>query len=592
MPIQNKICLIRPPAVETLRFASTSITPPLGLAYIAGSIRKLGWNVQVLDAVASSPENLRRYFKGYLIGLSFDEIVERIDEDVDAIGVSVIFTHEWPLVVELVKRIRARFRTTPVILGGEHITSMPAFSALTSEADFFVMGEGEETIVELLKCLEDGHSKDEQTLFGISGIVYKKADGSIAINPRRQRNLDVDKISPPAWDLFDLRSYHNQGFVGGMYSNRLTVPILATRGCPYQCTYCSSPNMWSPLWIPRDPIKVVDEIQFYVDKFGAGNFPFQDLTAIIKKDWILRFCQEIVKRNLDISWQLPSGTRSEVIDDEVAEWLAKSGMKAMAYAPESGSEETRKLIHKKLNATRMLASVKSAASASLNVSAFFVIGFPHDRYQNFIESLDFISALARLGVKDIAIGYYMALPGTQLFHHLYERAQLKIEVEYFSHILDAQSFFPHKTFSPHVSRYGLMFWKFFMFAWFYGHRLFYSMREIPFVRVPSVVFSAFNISRRQNHATKLQTVVQNFWNHIVNMQRVRKQPRWISRTQEKTFFKNWNGIYQFCISEQLRQGSAVQNTDLNPEELKNNYYFDLKKTHQKHWAVKLVDTFL
>jgi hypothetical protein len=69
--------------------------------------------------------------------------------------------------------------------------------------------------------------------------------------------------------------------------------------------------MWLPLWIPRDPILVVDEIEYYVKKFGAGNFPFQDLTAIIKRDWIKAFCEELIKRELNINWQLPTGTQTQ-----------------------------------------------------------------------------------------------------------------------------------------------------------------------------------------------------------------------------------------------------------------------------------------
>ena len=153
------------------------------------------------------------------------------------------------------------------------------------------------------------------------------------MNKRRVRCLDVNDIPWPAWEAFDLKTYHDQRFFNGMYSPYLTVPILATRGCPYQCTYCSAPNMWTPRWIPRDYRKVVDEIEYYVTSYGARNFPFQDLTAIVRKDWIVGFCREILARGLDITWQLPSGTRSEAIDEEVAHLLRQSGMISMAYAP-------------------------------------------------------------------------------------------------------------------------------------------------------------------------------------------------------------------------------------------------------------------
>ncbi len=108
------------------------------------------------------------------------------------------------------------------------------------------LGEGEETIVALLEALENGDS-----LEGVSGIAYRSG-GDIKINGRRSRVTDLDAIATPAWHHFELETYHQNRFVGGMYSSSITVPMLATRGCPYQCTYCSAPNMWTPRWIPRD----------------------------------------------------------------------------------------------------------------------------------------------------------------------------------------------------------------------------------------------------------------------------------------------------------------------------------------------------
>ena len=406
------IQLIRPPAVESFRFATTSIALPIGLAYISSSLKELGFKVEILDAVGEAPKNRTGYYKGYLVGLGLKEIVEKINPNTLAIGISVIFTHEWPAVIKLVSLIKEKFPNIPVILGGEHISAMPEFSLITSCADYIVMGEGEETIIELIKAI-----KNNATFKKIEGIGYR-INNQVVINNRRLRRQNIDKISYPDWDSFNVKGYHENRFVGGMYSDNLTIPILATRGCPYQCTYCSAPNMWLPLWIPRDPILVVDEIEYYVKKFGAGNFPFQDLTAIIKRDWIKAFCEELIKRKLNISWQLPTGTRSEAIDSEIAFLIKKSGMTSMAYAPESGSEETRKYIKKKMKTDRLFDSVDAAVKADLNVAVFIVIGFPHDLPKHLEENKNFVERLAKHGVTDLSVGFYMALPGTELFYSL------------------------------------------------------------------------------------------------------------------------------------------------------------------------------
>ncbi len=112
--------------------------------------------------------------------------------------------------------------------------------------------------------------------------------------------------------------------------------MLATRGCPYSCTFCSSPDMWTTRYYARSPASVVDEIADYVERYGISNVDFEDLTAFINRDWILAFCAELVRRDLHISYQLPSGTRSEALDAEVLAPLWRSGCRNLTYAPESG----------------------------------------------------------------------------------------------------------------------------------------------------------------------------------------------------------------------------------------------------------------
>src|SRR5262245_54830689 len=118
------ICLIRPPAAEAFRFSSASITLPLGLAFISATLRDAGFDSDIIDAVAEGPNKHTKYCKGYLVGLRFEQIVERIPASADIIGITVVFTHEWPAIVKLIDLIRARFRHAAIIIGGEHVTSM------------------------------------------------------------------------------------------------------------------------------------------------------------------------------------------------------------------------------------------------------------------------------------------------------------------------------------------------------------------------------------------------------------------------------------------------------------------------------------
>jgi anaerobic magnesium-protoporphyrin IX monomethyl ester cyclase len=547
-PTEPVVCLIRPPAAESFRFSTASITLPLGLAYISGALRAAGIGVRVVDAVGEAPDTRANYCKGYLTGLSLDDIVARVPAGADVIGLTVVFTHEWPAAVVLLEKLRRRFPSATLVVGGEHVTSLPEFSLLTSRADVAVMGEGEETIVELVRAV-----RAKKPLAAIAGLAWRQGDAA-HVNPRRERTRAVDAIAPPDWDSFALRTYHQHRFVGGMYSSRMTVPILATRGCPYQCTYCSSPNMWLPRWIPRDPIAVVDEIEGYVKKYGAGNFPFQDLTAIVQKSWIKTFCEEIIRRGLDIQWQLPTGTRSEAIDPEVARLLKRSGMTSMAYAPESGSEETRRLIKKKMSTPRLYESVDAAVSAGLNVAVFMVIGFPHDRDHHLAENLPFLDELARRGVSDIGIGFYMALPGTELFHSLYDAGKIKIDRAYFRHILDALTPVPSQSYCETMGRLDLAQWKVKFFRRFYA-----AKRREQGARLPAAIKRVVKgILESGDHESKMETVLRNALFSGVETARANFSPRYQSEADERAMFASWDDIYRKIREQKVACGASAR----------------------------------
>ena len=564
------ICLIRPPAVETFRFSSLSITPPLGLTYVAGALVAAGEAVRIVDAVAEAPKKHTRYFRGYLVGLQFDEIAARVPDDTAVVGITALFTHEWPAITQLIEAIKRRLPDVPVVVGGEHVTSMPELCLLTSKADYLVLGEGEETMVELVDAL-----RRDAPMAEMLGIGYRSGD-DIVVNPRRQRMLAIDDIARPAWELIDLDTYHEHRWMGGMWSHNKSVPILATRGCPYQCTYCSAPNMWTPRWVPRDPKLVVDEIEHYYHHFGARNFPFQDLTAIIQRQWIIDFCNELLSRGLDITWQMPTGTRSEAIDAEVAQLLKKTGMISMAYAPESGSEATRQLIKKKMKSDRMYESMRAAVAAELNVMVFMVIGFPHDTDEQLADNFDFLANIAEIGINDAAVGFYMALPGTQLFESLYDSGKITLDMTYFRHILSSTSLWATSTYSG-LGRWKLTKWKFRMMRHFYGRQ----RALVGSSGLASTVKEALkSLRNKDGDTTKLQSAFRNGIESFVDTAKVKSRPGgWMSRRQEKSFFDGWDAIYREVRRRNLETGAAVESPADTTELHSRNITKILKATH-------------
>ena len=290
-----RVQLIHPPLYLNVH-AMTALRPsvPLGLAYIAAVLRKAGHQVSLLDAVAEAPDQVTQSEKKkqlFALGLTTEQILDRLDPEADAFGLTNKWTFSWPLVRELIRKMKERYPDKPIVCGGEHFSGLPKLSMEQAPIDFIVRGEGEGGALDVFNGLQLGAAAIDWSQ--VPGIWYRNAQGAPteSCGPR-ERIKEVDEIPWPAWDLIDIDCYNQQGFINGLNLGK-TIPILATRGCPYQCTYCASPNMWTTRWYAREPKDVVDEMQHYKERYGATNFPFQDLTAILKKDWIVAFCNEL-----------------------------------------------------------------------------------------------------------------------------------------------------------------------------------------------------------------------------------------------------------------------------------------------------------
>ncbi len=420
-----KIQLIHPP-VYIKKYGLNALRPslPLGLAYIAAVLCDDGHDVSVVDALGEAPERMVPEGDIWRLGLSVQEIVDSVDDDTGAIGISSMWSYSWPIVRELIQALKAAHPTLPIVCGGEHFTAVAKHSMDEAPIDYIVLGEGEDTAVALFRALADGTDTSE-----IPGIRYRLADGEVTENKRRDRIKDIDQIPWPAWEMFKVQSYDENNFVTGIHYGR-TVPILATRGCPYQCTYCSSPNMWTTKWFAREPADVANEIDHYVKTFGANNFPFQDLTAILKRDWVVNFTKEILDRGLEITWQLPAGTRSEIIDDEVASLLVQSGCKSLNFAPESGSERTRKHMNKMLTDDKLFRAVRASVKNGLNVGCFLVLGYPTDEACDMRDTARLIRRLARAGVDDVSAGFFFPLPNTEIVAELEAKGRIAMSDEF------------------------------------------------------------------------------------------------------------------------------------------------------------------
>jgi anaerobic magnesium-protoporphyrin IX monomethyl ester cyclase len=426
------VALVRPPSVVARYALTLNVTPPLGIAYLAGSLAAAGHEVQVIDAVGEAPGALGPGpTRDVLVnGLSVDEVVARVRPDVDLVGISSQFSHEWPLVRRLVEALARRLPGTPLVCGGEHATAMPELSLAQAPAlTACVLGEGEETLVELTEALAAGRSAAT-----VPGVVARDGGGTTR-TPARPRLRGLERVPAPRWDLVPLERYLAGGFSFGVDRGR-TIPVLASRGCPYRCTFCSSPQMWGTRYEARRPADVVDEIAGYVARYRVQNVDFYDLTAILRREWVLEFCELLERRRLGVSWQLPSGTRSEALDAEVLAAMVRAGCRNVSYAPESGSERTLRAVRKRVRLERMEASMRAAVAAGLNVKANIIIGFPGEDRRDLGDTLRFVRRMARAGVHDVSVWTFSPYPGSQLFDELRAAGRLgPLDDDYFTSLL-------------------------------------------------------------------------------------------------------------------------------------------------------------
>jgi anaerobic magnesium-protoporphyrin IX monomethyl ester cyclase len=451
--LNRVVTLIAPPLYSSKNSYSTPLTMPLGLAYLAAVLEKAHYRVKIIDCPGGDANHFSLTPNGRfkVHGLDEQRSIELIDPATDIIGVSIMFSQEWPQVRDYIVRVRRAFPHAQIIVGGEHPTAMSEYTLRDCPAiDYLVRGEGELALLEVVYSLRSG-----KPIQGISGVAYL-ADGSFIQSPLSPRLADIKKMPWPAWHLIDVEPYFQPNFTMGISYGR-NIAMLATRGCPYQCTFCSNPSMWTTRYVMRPVSDVVDEIVGYIAKYQVNSIDFYDLTAIVKREWILEFIAELEQRDIHITWQLPSGTRSESLDEGVIKGLASAGCEFLVYAPESGSQRTLDMIKKRVNLTNLQKSIAIAVMNGITTKVNFIIGFPFESRVDIYKTLRFVWKLALMKVDDCNISAFAPYPGSELFDELHrENAFGKIDDEYFATLMTQFDFTVTKTFCHHVRSWEIL----------------------------------------------------------------------------------------------------------------------------------------
>ena len=424
------ISLVRGPVIFKTGALNNDSTPAIGFAYLSGYLRKFGYEPVWVDAISegiSQTWPLDKYpgFGG--LGLTFDEIIARIPKDSQVIGIPAMFSGEWPIVRDLFMEVRKHFPKALLVGGGEHLTALTEFSLKDCPAlDVCVRGEGEHTFLELIKAYEATGNYSE-----VDGIAFLDEGKTLCQNeglPPRIRK--IDEIGWPYWPDGYLENFWKTGRALGATTEK-DMPFMASGGCPYQCTFCSSPSMWTTRYIIRDVNDAIEEIKHYIKRFAISSVQFYDLTAITKKTWIVSYCKKLIEEGIQLKWSLPSGTRSEALDRETLSLLKQTGCNYLVYAPESGSLPTLKRIKKKIKLSQLTESALEAKRQNLIVRINLIIGFPEENWADIFATLFYGLKMAIRGIDEVPLFIFSPYPGTEIFRKLEDEKKIFLNDNYF-----------------------------------------------------------------------------------------------------------------------------------------------------------------
>jgi len=384
-----QITLINP----KLKTWSPNIYPPLGLCYIAASLERAGHDVDILDM------NSHR--------VSDKAMMKRISGS-DIVGIGGLVT-EYDEVIRLARTIK-RYGNVPVILGGPLVTTHPREVLEASGADFAVIGEGEQTITELVRCLETGKTSEL-----VRGIAYQDRDG-IVVHPEREPIKDIDSISFPARHLLDMRKYSTHHFktFGIRVPKTKSTTILSSRGCGYRCSFCDRRANNGLKWRARSPENVIEEMRQLKNEYGIQGFVFNDDTFVMKKSRVMHFC-ELVKE-LNVLWYCNG--RVNLMDEEMIEAMASCGCVGLAYGIESGNQGILDSIHKQITLEQAERITALTKKHGIHVTGYFMLGILGDTRQTIQETLDFAE---KLDLDFYGFGITSPIPGTEMYAQAVEK---------------------------------------------------------------------------------------------------------------------------------------------------------------------------
>lgn len=358
-----KILLLQP------NYDSHIIHPPLGLGYLAAYLKKNGHEVSIYD--------------GTLKNANLEDFITEIKMFLpDLVGISIL-SRGYQEAKKLIKLIKNEFRDLPVVIGGTQVTAAPKEVLSDLKADFAVVGEGEITLLELVKNLKN--SKKYQI---IDGLAYWKEKNVVCLNKPRELIKNLDDIPFPAWNLMPPDKYRIVPILEPSKTFPIA-PIMTSRGCPYNCSFCASNVTWKRKLRLRSVNNVLAEIELLKKEFGVKEIHFSDdnFTADVKR--AEKICLEMIKRKINLPWQCPNGVRIDKLPVSLIKLMKKSGCYAVGLGIESGNQEMLRSVNKQLDLKIVPSSLKNLKKEGIESYGFFILGLPGETKKTAKETINF-----------------------------------------------------------------------------------------------------------------------------------------------------------------------------------------------------------
>ena len=406
---QHAVCT--PPDVGTYpRYApascgarpSHSPAPRYGTHYSTAPSGRV--DVRLFDAVfPRDPERALREqllsFKPHVVGLS-------------------AMTSEERSARRLAGIVKSLAPETMVVLGGPHATVFTHRSLECSEIDVAVIGEGEETLTELVALCGSGGVPPPEVLASVPGLAYRGLDGRVAVNSPRPVNEALDSLPVPAWDLLDLTRYAR---LPGMASGGMCryAPLLTSRGCPYRCIYCHS--LHGKRFRARSIESVVAEIEELIRRYGVEELEVLDDIANFDVERFSGILERILERGLRVRLSFPNGLRLDRLDEETIQLLARVGTGEVSVAVETASPRLQRLLRKNLDLDRARWAVERLAAQRIFTRGFFILGLPTESEAEMRGTIDLA---CRLPLHLALFFTANPFPGTELQRMLRDSGRL------------------------------------------------------------------------------------------------------------------------------------------------------------------------